>query len=118
MDILSIEVVTSIISLGAISLSIGSIVSFSKDIGELQPKLTRVEHRLNRLYDGMEDSKSIVSELSELIHPLKEQESHLQSYYDEIKEFSLELEREQLVSEKSENGEKNIIIQQNTVEAI
>ena len=99
-------------------MSIGSIMSFSKDMSGLHPKLTRASHRLDRLCDGIEDSHSTVAELSELIHPLKEQESHLQSYYDKIKEFSLELERKQLVSEKVENGEKDIIIVQNTVEAI
>ena len=87
-------------------------------MGELQPKLTRAENRLNRLYDGIEVSQSTVAELGELIQPLKKQESHLQSYYDEIKKFSLELEREQLVSEKNENGEKDLIVQQNTVETI
>lgn len=118
MDILSIEVVTSIISIGAISMSIGSIMSFSKDMSGLHPKLTRVSHRLDRFCDGIKDSHSTVAELSELIHPLKEQESHLQSYYDEIKKISLELERKQLASEKIENGEKDIIILQNTVESI
>ena len=118
MDILSIEVVTSIISIGAISMSIGSIMSFSKDMSGLHPKLTRVSHRLDRFCDGIKNSHSTVAELSELIHPLKEQESHLQSYYDEIKKISLELERKQLASEKIENGEKDIIIMQNTVESI
>ena len=99
-------------------MSISSIVSFSKDMGQLQPKLIRAENRLNRLDDGIEVSQSTVAELGELIQPLKKQESRLQTYYDEIKEFSLELEREQLVSEKIENGEKDLIIQQNTVEAI
>ena len=87
-------------------------------MGQLQPKLIRAENRLNRLDDGIEVSQSTVAELGELIQPLKKQESRLQTYYDEIKEFSLELEREQLVSEKIENGEKDLIIQQNTVEAI
>ena len=118
MDILSTEIVTGIISLGAISISISSIIAFSKDVGELQPKLTGAEHGLNRLRDGMECSHSTVAELSELIHSLKKQESHLQSYYDEVKELSLKLEREQLVSEQCENGEKDFIIKHSIAESI
>ncbi len=115
MDILSTEIVTGIISLGAISMSVGSIVAFSKDVRELQPKVAKVERRLNHLRSGMEDCQSTVAELGQLIPPLKQQESNLQSYYDEIKELSMELERKQLISEQGEKGEKNLTIQHNTV---
>ena len=98
MDILSTEVVTGIISLGAVSMCIGSFITFSKEVGELLPKLTGTERRLNRYQDGMESRQSTVSELSQLIGPLKQQESNLQSYYDEMKELKLQLEREQFVS--------------------
>ena len=112
---LNTEIVTSIISLGAISMSIGSIVAFSKDVRELQPKFAKVERRLNHLRNGMKNCQSTVAELGQLIPPLKQQESNLQSYYDEIKELLIELEREQLVSEQGEKGEKNLTIQHNAV---
>ena len=96
-------------------MSIGSIVAFSKDVGELQPKVARVERRLNHLRNDMENYQSTVAELGQLIPPLKQQESNLQSYYDEIKELSMELEREQLVSEQGEKGEKNLTIRHNAV---
>ena len=118
LDILSTEIVTGLISLGAISMSIGTVVAFAKSLGELQPKLAKVEHRLNHLHNGMENCQSTVTELSELIPPLKQQESNLQSYYEEIKELSLELEREQLVSEQIEKGERNFTIQHKTVEVL
>ena len=112
MDILSTEIVTGIICLGAISMSVGSIVAFSKDVRELQPKVAKVERRLNHLRNGMENCQSTVAELGQLIPPLKQQEYNLQSYYDEIKELSMELERKQLISEQ---GEKDLTIQHNTV---
>ena len=118
MDILSIEIVTGLISLGAISMSIGIFVAFAKDLGELQPKSARVGHRLNHLRNVMESCQSTVNELSELIPHLKRQESKLQSYYDEIKELSLELEREQLVLEQAEKGERNLTIQHKKEEVI
>ena len=90
MDMVSTEVVTCIISLGAISMSVSCIIEFSKEVRELLPKLTAVERKLNRLRDGKESSQSTVAELSELISPLKQRESNLQFYYDEIKELTLQ----------------------------
>ena len=108
MSIISREVVTGIISLGAISMSVSCIIEFSKEVRELLPKLTRVERRLNRLHDSMESRQSTVPELHELIGPLMQRESNLQSYYDEMKELTLQLEREQIISEQSEEGEKDL----------
>ena len=70
MDIIGTEVVTGIISLGAISMSVICIIEFSKEVRELLPKLTGVERRLNRLRDSMESRQSTVAELSGLISPL------------------------------------------------
>ena len=99
MNIISREVVTGIISLGAISMSVSCIIEFSKEVRELLPKLTGVERRLNRLRDSMESRQSTVAELSGLISPLMQQESNLQSYYEEMKELTMQLEREQFISE-------------------
>ena len=118
MDIINTEVVTGIISLGAISMSVSCIIVFSKEFRELLPKLTAVESKLNRLRDGKESSQSTVAELSELISPLKQKESNLQSYYEEMKKLTLQLEREQFIYEQSEEGEKNLTIQHSTVEGI
>ena len=118
MNIISTEVVTGIISLGAISMSVSCIIEFSKEVRGLLPKLTAVESKLNRLRDGKESSQSTVAELSELISLLKQRESNIQSYYDEMKELTLQLEREQFASEQSERGEKDLNIQQNTLEVI
>ena len=78
MDIISTEVVTGIISLGAISMSVNGIIVFSKEVRELLPKLTAVQSKLNRLSDVKESSQSTVAELSELISPLKQKEYNLQ----------------------------------------
>ena len=118
MSIISREVVTGIISLGAISMSVICIIEFSKEVRELLPKLTRVERRLNRLRDSMESRQSTVPELNELIGPLIQRESNLRSYYDEMKELTLQLEREQFISEQSEEGEKDLTIQHSMVEVI
>ena len=76
LDILSTEIVTGLISLGAISMSIGTVVAFAKSLGELQPKLAKVEHRLNHLRNGIEICQSTVTELSELIFPLEQPVSY------------------------------------------
>ena len=118
MDIINTEVVTGIISLGAISMSVSCIIVFSKEFRELLPKLTAVESKLNRLRDGKEGSQSTVAELNELISPLKQKEHNLQSYYDEIKELTLQLEREQFISEQIGEGEKDLTIQHSLAEGI
>jgi len=118
MDIISREVVTGIISLGAISMSVSCIIEFSKEVRELLPKLTGVERRLNRLRDSIESRQSTVTELSGLINPLIQQQSNLQSYYEEMKELTLRLEREKFISERSEEGEKDLTIQHSMVEGI
>jgi len=118
MDIISTEVITGIISLGAVSMSVSCIIEFSKEVRELLPKLTAVESKINRLRDGKESSQSTVAELSELISPLKRRESNLQSYYDEIKELTLQLEREQFISEQIGEGEKDLTIQHSLAEGI
>ena len=64
------------------------------------------------------DSQSTVPELNELIGPLMQRESNLRSYYDEMKELTLQLEREQFISEQSEEGEKDLNIQHSLVEGI
>ena len=76
-------------------MSVSCIIEFSKEVRELLPKLTGVERRLNRLRDSMESRQSTVAELSGLISPLMQQESNLQSYYEEMKELTMQLEREQ-----------------------
>ena len=118
MDIISTEVVTGLISLGAISMSVSCIIEFSKEVRGLLPKLTAVESKLNRLRDGKESSQSTVAELSQLISVLKQKKSNLQSYYDEMKELTLQLERQQFISEQSEEGEKDLNIQHSMVEGI
>tara|TARA_S200000501_G_C20573657_1_gene634071 strand:+ start:300 stop:656 length:357 start_codon:yes stop_codon:yes gene_type:complete len=118
MDMISTETVAGIISLGAISMSVSCIIEFSKEVRKFLPKLTEVEHKLNRSRDSMENRQSTVAELSELISPLIQRESNLQSYYEEMKGLTLKLEREQFISEQSEKGEKDLNIQHNMVEAI
>ena len=99
-------------------MSVSCIIEFSKEVRELLPKLTGVERRLNRLRDSMESRQSTVAELSGLISPLMQQESNLQSYYEEMKELTMQLEREQFISEQSEEGEKDLTIQHSMVEVI
>ncbi len=99
-------------------MSVSCIIEFSKEVRELLPKLTGVERRLNRLRDSMESRQSTVAELSGLISPLMQQESNLQSYYEEMKELTMQLEREQFISEQSEEGGKDLTIQRSMIEVI
>ena len=118
MDILSTEVVTGLIIFSAISMSVRSITAFSKNLSKLRPKLTQIERRLDRVHDGMESHQSKIVGLSESVSPLQQQESKLQSYYNEIRRLELKLERDNLVSEHSEKSKKELEIRQKNLEGI
>ena len=66
----------------------------------------------------MESRQSTLPKLNELIGPLMQRESNLRSYYDEMKELTLRLEREKFISGQSEEGEKDLTIQHSMVEGI
>ena len=118
MDILSTEVVTGLIIFSAISMSVRSITIFSKTLSELRPKLTEIERRLDRIHDGMESHQSKLAGLSDSVSPLQQQESRLQSYYNEIRRLDLKLEREKIVSEQNKKGEKELDIRRKSLEGI
>ena len=118
MDILSTEVVTAVITIGAFAMSVHSIVTFSNEVTELRPKLTEIERRLNRVRDGMQSHQAKVDKLSESVRPLKQQEHSLRSYYDEIKRLELDTEREKLVSEQDKEGKKELNIQRKKLDGI
>ena len=98
-------------------MSVRSIIAFSKTVSELRSK-HEVDRRLNRKLDGMENHQSKVAGLNELISPLKQQKSNLQSYYNEIKRLEFTLEREKLVSEQSKGVKKDLEIQCKNLEGI
>jgi len=118
MDILSTEVIAGLIIFSAICMSVRSITAFSKTLSELRPKLTEVERRLDRVRDGMENHQSKLAGLSESVSPLQQQESDLQSYYNEIRNLELKLERENIVSKKSKEGKKELDIRRKNLEGI
>lgn len=118
MDILSTEVVTGLIILGAFALSVRSIMSFSNQVTELRPKLSEIDRRLIRIRDGMDARQLRVEKLNDLIRPLKEKELHFRSYYEEIKRLELEIEREKLVAQQDEEDKKELNIQRKKMEGI
>ena len=118
MDILSTEVVTGLIIFSAISMSVRSITAFSKTLSQLRPKLTEINRRLDRIHDGMESHQSNLSGLSESVSPLQQQESRLQSYYNEIRRLDLKLEQETVVSEQNKKDKKELEIRRKRLEGI
>ena len=118
MDLLSTEVIAGLIIFSALSMSVRSIIAFSKTLSELRPRLTEVERRLDRVHDGMESHQSKLAGLSESVSPLQQQKSNLQSYYDEMRNLDLKLEQEEIVSEKSKEGKKELDIRRKNLEGI
>ena len=118
MDILSTEVVTALITIGAFAMSVRSIITFSNEVTELRLKLADKERRLSLVRDRMQSHQANVDKLSEAVRPLKQQEHNLRSYYDDIKRLELEMEREKLVSEQGEEGKRELNIQRKKLDGI
>ena len=118
MDILSTEVVTSLIIFSAISMSVRSITAFSKTLSKLRPKLKEIERRLDHIHAGMDSHQSKLAGLSESVSPLQQQESRLQSYYNEIRRLDLKSEREMVVSEQNKKDKKELEIRRKNLEGI
>ena len=118
MDILSTEVIAGLIILSAISMSVRSLTAFSNTLSELRPKLAEVDRRIDHVSDGMEGNQSKLAHLSELVSPLKKQETNLKSYYSQIRKLEFQLEREKLVSEQSKEERKDLNIRRRNLEGI
>ena len=99
-------------------MSIRSLTAFSNTLSELRPKLTEIDRRIDHISDGMEGNQSNVISLSELVSPLKRQESNLKSYYNQIRKLEFELEQNKLVSEQGKEEEKDLDIRRKNLEGI
>lgn len=109
--VLSTEVIAGIIIIGALVMSVRSILIFTRDASSMAPKLQRIEVSLNKQREGMDERKKIVRELSQVVDPLKERESRLRVYFEGLKNLELAYERESAEQQAKEESEKRKRIQ-------
>lgn len=109
--LLSTEIITGVIIIGCFAMGVRSILAFTNEVAELRPKLNELERRLGNLRDSMQSYQDKVDKLSDDVRPLKQQEAHMRSYYDEMKRIELDSEREKLVTEEKEENKRELNIQ-------
>ena len=82
--ILSTEIIAGILIIGALVMSVRSILFFTREASSMAPKLQKIDHDLTKLRDGMAEKKKAVKELTVVVDPLKTRESKLRAYYEEL----------------------------------
>ena len=66
------ELIASVVICGALFMAIRTILDFTRDLGDLRPKLSKIESILARFRDGMKDNKERVGTLSKEIAPIED----------------------------------------------
>lgn len=111
LDFLSTEVIAGIIIIGALVMSVRSILMFTRQASEMAPKLQKLDMALTKIRDGMDEKKKIVKDLSVIVDPLRAREGKIRAYYEEIKNIELNDERETASKEEKDEAEKRKRIQ-------
>lgn len=110
-DILSTEVIAGIIIIGALVMSVRTILMFTRQASEMAPKLQKLEAALTKIRDGMDDKKRLVKDLTTIVEPLRAREGKLREYYEMLKNLELAYEREHAEKEEQDEAEKRKRIQ-------
>ena len=103
---LATEVLASIVMLGAIALVVRSYLHYAKNASELGPKLTDLQAQLVKLRRHIEPKRKAVSELTNVVQPLKEQADRFNQYYEKLRGLKLESEKMAVTNTESEEADK------------
>jgi len=109
--ILSLEVMAGILITAALAMSVRSLLSYTRHVATMGPKLQRAEAALQRLREGMADREKTVKELTTVVEPLREREARLRVYYDALRSLEVETERESQKTGDEQEAEKKRRIQ-------
>lgn len=109
--ILSAQAIAVILIIGALVMSVRSILFFTREASSMGPKLQKIEISLSKMQEGMDEKRSTVKELSVIVDPLRERESKLRVYYEALKNIELEFERESTQKAEKDEAEKRKRIQ-------
>lgn len=110
-DILTTEVIAGILIIGALVMSVRSILMFTREASDMAPKIQKLDMSLSKIREGMDDKKKLVKDLTVIVDPLREREGRLRAYYEEIKNIELAYERETADKEEKDEAEKRKRIQ-------
>jgi hypothetical protein len=83
-------------------MAIRTILGFTRDLGDLRPKLSKIESILGRVRDGMKDNTERVSTLSEEIAPIEDLQGKMRAHYEGIQEQERNAEKKKIEEEEEE----------------
>jgi chromosome segregation ATPase len=109
--ILSTEILAGILIIGAFAMAIRSTLHFSREAADLRPKLNEVERELNRLRNGTQERKKAIQTLSLEVAPIKEKETQIRLYYEQLQAMDLEYEKKEHAQTEKAEAEKRRRIQ-------
>ena len=104
--ILSTEVLAGIVLVAALGMILRCLLSFTREVGSLAPKLAKIVSDLSRLQEKMPDKKKLVTDLTAVVYPLRDREGKLRAYYDGLRNIELEHGRAAAQSEEEEEAEE------------
>ena len=84
-------------------------MGFTRDLGDLRPKLSKIESILGRVRDGTKDNTERVSTLSEEIAPIEDIEGKMRAHYEGIQEQERNAEKKKIEEEEEQSGRKRRI---------
>jgi hypothetical protein len=92
-------------------MAIRTILGFTRDLGDLRPKLSKIESILGRVRDGTKDNTERVSTLSEEIAPIEDIEGKMRAHYEGIQEQERNAEKKKIKEEEEEQSGRKRRIQ-------
>ncbi len=111
LDFLSTEVIAGILIVGALVMCLRSILMFTRQAGDMAPKIQKLDMALAKIRDGMDEKKKLVKDLTVIVDPLRARETKLRQYYEDIKNIELTYERESTEKGEKDEAEKRKRIQ-------
>ncbi len=108
--ILSTETIAGILIIGALAMSVRSILFFTREASTMAPRLQKVDMDLNKRREGLAEKKKVVQDLNVIVDPLKNREGKLRAYFEVLKGIEIAHERQETEqSEKSEEEKRKRI---------
>ena len=109
--VLSTEVLAGVLIIGAFAMAIRSTLHFSKAAADLRPRLNEVDQELKRLRSGMTERKKAVQSLSAEVAPVKEKETQMRVYYEDLQSMDIEHEKQEHAESEQNDAERRRRIQ-------
>ena len=94
-SILSPQIIAPILIIAAFAMSIRFVLQFTREATTLRPRLTQVESELTRLHQSMANRKKAVDDLAQQVVPIKEQESKMRLYYEQLQDLKIQEEKKE-----------------------